>query len=143
MRRGCVITIITLSVIALVVSVLFYIFVWPETKKIGTSSFAFVIEDALEQYKNDQQDYPQATGNAEILKALYGDNPRKKQYLDSMESMIRDGQFTDFWKRPMRFEFPAGEKAVVFSAGPDGVFGNEDDITSQLAKDKWEKATSK
>ncbi len=58
MRRGCVLTIIVLSVIAFVISLLLYVFVWPETKRTATSDVAFVIEDALEQYKADQDGYP-------------------------------------------------------------------------------------
>jgi type II secretory pathway pseudopilin PulG len=144
MRRGCVLTIVILSVISLVLSVLFYVFVWPETKKIGTSGFAYVIEDALEQYKSDQNSYPPGAGNAEVVKALYGENPRKKKYLESMKSIVRDGEFTDFWKNPMKIEFPPeeGAKAKVTSAGPNGVFGDADDITSQAAKDKWDKSGS-
>lgn len=142
MRRGCVLTIVILSVIALVLSVLFYIFIWPETKKVGTSGFAWAIEEALEQYKRDQNSYPPGRDNAGIVAALYGENPRKKQYLESMQSIVHDGEFSDFWKRPMKIEFPPGKPAEVTSAGPNGEFGDADDITSRLAKARWEKSKS-
>ena len=142
MRRGCVLTIVILSVISLILSVLFYVFVWPETKKMGTSGFAYVIEDALEQYRSDQNSYPPGTANAEVVDALYGKNPRSKKYLQSMRSIVRDGEFTDFWRNPMKIEFPPeeGAKAKVISAGPNGIFGDAYDITSQAAKDKLDKS---
>ena len=55
MRRGCVLTITILSAIVLVISILFWLFKWPELKKTETSKFAYLIEDALEQYKSDQK----------------------------------------------------------------------------------------
>ena len=139
MRRGCVFTIIVLSVIAFVISLLLYVFVWPETKKTATSEVAFVIEDALEQYKADQDRYPTGADNASVVKALYGENPRKKDYLVKMKSIIRDGQFTDYWRTPLQIELPATGAARVISAGPDRNFGTEDDITSQPARERWGK----
>ena len=139
MRRGCVLTIVVLSVIAFVISVLFYVFVWPETKKTATSDITYVIEDALEQYKADQGTYPADADNAAVVSALYGDNPRKKDYLVKMKSIIRDGQFTDYWKTPLRIELPEDGRASVLSAGPDRSFGSEDDITSELSRERWGK----
>jgi len=136
MRRGCVLTITILAGIVLVISITFWIFKWPELKKTETSKFAYLIEDALEQYKSDQKSYPPA---ATIAAELYGENVRKKRYLAGLESIVRDGEFTDMWKTPFKIELPAegaDEKAKVTSAGPDGEFGNADDITSQLILDE-------
>ena len=135
MRRGCVLSLVILSAIAFVLSVLFYVFVWPETRNRITSDITFVIEDALEQYKVDQGHYPEASDEAAVVGALYGQNPRQKDYLDKkMKSIIRNGQFTDYWKNPYRIEFPPAERARVISAGQDGDFGTDDDITSQASR---------
>ncbi len=136
MRRGCVLTITILSAIVLVLSILFWVFKWPELKKLETSKFAYLIEDALEQYKSDQKSYPPAE---KVAPALYGENEREKRYLNGLESIVEDGEFTDMWETPFKIEFPAegvSEKAKVTSAGPDGEFGNADDITSQLILDE-------
>lgn len=143
MRRGCVLTITILSAIVLVISILFWLFKWPELKKTETSKFAYLIEDALEQYKSDQKRYPPA---ADIAAALYGENERQKRYLAGLESIVRDGEFTDMWENPFRVELPAEGvegKAKLTSAGPDGEFGNDDDITSQLILDTVAKPGAK
>jgi type II secretory pathway pseudopilin PulG len=139
MRRGCVITIIFLAVIALVLSVLFWVFKWPQVQASETAKFAYLIEDSLEQYRADQQSYPAATTNSGVVEALYGENPREKHYMTGMGALIRDGQFTDYWKNPLRIVFPSGETekiARVISAGPNGEFGDSDDITSQSIRDE-------
>ena len=143
MRRGCVFTITILSAIVLLLSILFWLFKWPELKKLETSKFAYLIEDALEQYRSDQSAYPP---EASVAAALYGENARKKRYLAGLESIVRDGQFTDMWKTPFKIEFPvegSEGKAKLTSAGPDGEFGNEDDITSQLILDEVAKTGDK
>ena len=146
MRRGCVFTITILSAIVLVLSVLFYLFVWPERKVLGTSSFAAALEYALGEYKKDQGVYPETNDNAKVMEALYGANPRKKVYLKGLESVMRDGEITDFWKVPLRFEIPpagSDEKPKVYSAGPNKTFGDEDDITSEPYKIDMEKKNAK
>ena len=141
MRRGCIITIIILAVIALVGSIFIFLFVWPKVKQSGTSSFAYVIEDGLEQYKADEKQYPPTSVNAEIMKILLGDNPRKKVYVQNLDPVIRDGQMTDFWKNPFNFEMPAegsDAKPKVTSAGPNGIHGDADDIGSAFINSKFE-----
>jgi type II secretory pathway pseudopilin PulG len=139
MRRGCVFTIIILSVIALVLSVLFWFFKWPEIQRAETSKFVYLIEDALEQYRADQQAYPLATSNAGVVEALYGKNPRKKHYMTGMDALIRNGQFTDYWKNPLEIVFPSDTEegvAKVISAGANGELGDSDDITSQAIREQ-------
>ena len=142
MRRGCVLTITILSASVLVLSICFWIFQWPELKKLETSKFAYIIEAALEQYRSDQKSYPPAD---KVAAALYGDNEREKVYIDGLESIVEDGQFTDMWDTPLKIELPeeAAEKAKVTSAGPDREFGNADDITSQLILDENAKRRAK
>jgi hypothetical protein len=142
MRRGCVLTLFILSAIAFALSVVYYIFVWPSAKRSGTAGIAYVIEDALEQYKADEGNYPAETDNAAVVKALYGLNPRKKDYLVGMESIIRQGQFTDYWRNPLKIEFPPGDRARVTSAGPDGNFGTPDDVNSQDLRVKEERSAA-
>jgi len=131
MRRGCVILIIVACLVLQVISVLFFIFVWPEKKKRGTSQTIYVLEKCLEDYKRDNSKYPEGDNQA-ITDALYGQNPREKVYLVSGGSLIRDGLLCDFYKQPLRFVFPDADTVKVVSSGPDKTFDTEDDITSDL-----------
>ena len=134
MRRGCVIMIIILSVIALVLSVLFWVFRWPKVQREETAKFAYLIEYALEQYESDQKAFPEGD-DSQIVEVLYGDNPRKKQYMTGMKALIRDGLFTDYWKNPLKIELPPNGAPKVTSAGPNGEFGDADDVSSQPIRD--------
>jgi len=139
MRRGCVLTIIVISAIVFVLAVVSFVFFWPKMKRLETSKIAAAIEIKLEEFKSDQGIYPPgAGGNGQVMRALHlGDNPRKKIYLK--DAYVRDGQLIDFWKHPLSIEFPPDGKPRVTSAGPNGEFGDADDITSQLIRDELEK----
>ncbi|MFT4548180.1 MAG: hypothetical protein ACI9UA_000020 [Pseudoalteromonas tetraodonis] len=141
MRRGCIITIMVISAIVLVTSILMFTLFWPKFKQTGTSTFAYVLEDGLEQYLADEKAYPPATDNAGIVKFLWGENPREKKYVQDLDSYIKDGQITDFWENPFEFQMPAAgteEKPIVTSAGPNGIHGDEDDIGSHVIRSKFE-----
>lgn len=134
MRRGCVILIIVIVLVIQVVSVLFFVFVWPETKKRGTSQTIYVLEKSLEEYRRDLGRYPEGDNRA-ITAALYGENEREKVYLQPAGSVLRDGVLCDFYKQPLRFRLEQGSQVLVDSSGPDRVFDTEDDITSALIRE--------
>jgi len=147
MRRGCVLTIVILSGIAFFISAISFIFFWPKMKKRETSRIISAIEITLEEYKSDQGNYPESVENSAVTDALhFGKNPREKVYLPN--AYVKDGEFVDFWKNPLRIEYPEPKdgteaKPKVSSAGPNGEFGDDDDITSQLIKDEMEKRGQK
>ncbi len=137
MPRGCVITITVFSAFVLAASVLFYLFIWPDRQRQGTSASIYHIEGAMRAYRDDFGRIP-AGVNREILAALFGENAREKSYLTTKSVPVHDGQFVDFWKRPLRFLPPADAENAepnVVSAGPNGELGDADDITSQLVRD--------
>lgn len=134
MRRGCVIIIMILCLVILVVSVFFFVVAWPEHRRRGTSQVIFVLEKLLEEYKADHGAYPQ-DGNSGCVAALGGDNPKEKVYLKSARGFVDEGLFIDFYRTPLRFEFPQDARARIVSAGPDKVFDTADDLTSALIRE--------
>ena len=84
---------------------------------------------ALQQYKERVGSYP-VGNNAEVAKALLGNNPKsliilvgRKQNLDSK------GQFIDPWGTPLRIYF-SGEGVLVRSAGPNKRFDDSTVLNS-------------
>jgi len=136
MPRGCITTIIVLATLALVASILFYVFIWPDRQREGTSVCIHLIESAMDDYAADFESYPSGT-NSEVAELLLGNNDRDKAYLTKKTVVLRGGEFVDFWKHPLRFA-PAGNgRPAGLSAGPNGEFEDLDDITSQLIRDIW------
>lgn len=136
MPRGCVTIIIALSTLALVASILFYILIWPDRQREGTSVCIHVIEKAMGDFAADYETYPKGSNN-EIAELLLGNNDRDKAYLTKKTVVLRGGEFVDFWKRPLRFTPAGSAPPTVDSAGPNGEFGDLDDIDSQLIRDIW------
>lgn len=134
MRRGCVVIIMILSLVILVVSIFFFVVAWPEHKRRGTSQNIYYFEKLLEEYKADHGAYPKG-GNGACVSALGGDNDRDKVYLSSGRGFVDDGQFIDFYRTPLRFEYPEDARVRLISAGPDRVFDTEDDLTSALIRE--------
>jgi hypothetical protein len=134
MRRGCVTIITVLSLVILVVAVFFFVVAWPEHKRRGTSQNIYYFEKMMEEYKADHGAYPQG-GNEGCLAALGGDNKRDKVYLSSARGFVENGQFIDFYRTPLRFEFPQDARVRITSAGPDKTFDTEDDLTSSYIRE--------
>ena len=103
----------------------------PEYQYEGTSKIIYVIELAVTDYNKDYGSYPTG-GNQSIAKVLLGDNSRNKAYLASDSIVMRNGQFVDLWKRPLRL-IKDGSGITVLSAGENGAFDDADDITSERA----------
>ena len=131
MQRGCAISIISASLAILCASVVLRIFLMPEYQYEGTSKIIYVIELAVTDYNKDYGSYPTG-GNQSIAKVLLGDNSRNKAYLASDSIVMRNGQFVDLWKRPLRL-IKDGSGITVLSAGENGAFDDADDITSGRA----------
>ena len=80
------------------------------------------------------RDYRVATGenpvgnNAEITRALLGDNPRHAQFLLPEAAVTNPaGELLDHWGHPYFFHAISRTEMEVHSAGPDGVMWSADD----------------
>lgn len=70
--------------------------------------------------------------NEEIFVALRGKNPKKIRYLpDQFPGLQDDGRVVDRWGTPWRFHALSGREMEVLCAGPDCLFGTQDDIGHQ------------
>jgi hypothetical protein len=88
---------------------------------------------ALQQYKEHIGSYP-VGNNAEICKALMGNNPKNMIILVGRKKEVDSkGQIVDPWGTPLRIYF-AGEGILVRSAGPNKRF---DDSTVVAADDYY------
>ena len=68
------------------------------------------------------------------------------KYPDSLEALTQEteeeeallqGDYVDPWGNELKYEKPSGKKRpIIISAGPDGEFGNEDDIKNKEDRKK-------
>ena len=80
----------------------------------------------LQQYKEHVGSYP-VGGNAQVAKALMGQNPRNVIILVNRKTRVNEkGEFVDPWNTPLKLYF-AENNVLVRSAGPNRRF---DDSTS-------------
>jgi general secretion pathway protein G len=85
---------------------------------------------------------------ANVETALNMYNMKKGRYPDSLEELTKEtddeeallqGEYIDPWGKEIQYEKPKGKKRpLLISAGEDGEFGTEDDITNK-DKDKNKK----
>lgn len=134
MHRGCVIIIISGSVVILLASLVLRLFFTADYQQKGTSQIIFVIEKAMDEYKEDYGIYPQGN-NDEVTNILLGRNSRQKPYLPRDSTVIRNGVMVDLWKHPLQINVK-GDALTIISAGKNSLFNDEDDITSQPARDR-------
>jgi len=69
--------------------------------------------------------------NAELARILMGDNSRKIVFLDSHQTRRNtQGEVVDPWGTPYKFSLVDGQPAVILSAGPNRLFGDQDDLNT-------------
>ncbi len=95
---------------------------------------AIEVGDLMESLRN----YRAAFGanpvgnNAEITRALLGENPRNLAYVERADVKLNaQGEMIDHWGRPYFFHAVTGKFMEVRSAGPDGVLYTPDDIVGE------------
>ena len=93
------------------------------------------LRDEIETIQFALRDYRSAVGenpignNAEITKALLGDNPKQvKIPLSPRTSVNANGEMCDRSGRPYFFHQLFGKQMEIHSAGPDRGMGNSDDL---------------
>lgn len=70
--------------------------------------------------------------NAEIMKALTGDNPKgAKLGPPDGQQLNSNGELIDRWGTPYFFHQLTGDQMEIRSAGPDRILWNEDDLTGE------------
>ena len=82
------------------------------------------------------RDYARACGgefpigtNADITRALRGDNPKRIIFVTPEEMPVNArGEITDDWQTPYFFHQVSGREMEVFSAGPDREMWTADDL---------------
>lgn len=67
--------------------------------------------------------------NAEIMKAVMGDNPKRAQLgPPEGQSLNGNGELVDRWGTPYFFHQMSATSMEIHSAGPDKTFGTVDDM---------------
>jgi hypothetical protein len=87
------------------------------------------VKESLRSYRNTFGENPIGT-NAEITRALTGENPRQAKFADG-EMRIKAGQMVDRWAHPYFFHQLSRTEMEIRSAGPDGVMWTKDDEVSR------------
>ena len=89
----------------------------------------------LQQYKENLGSYP-VGGNAQVVNALLGKNPRNIMILVNLKTRLNDkGEMLDAWGTPLRVYF-SDHNILIRSAGPNRRFDDsassdfDDDIRS-------------
>ena len=84
----------------------------------------------LDQYRNiGRNGYPTEPQGLEALIKKPGSSPIPRDWVQSLPEMPKDP-----WGNPYTYKFPGSKKPnepELISNGPDGVSGNEDDLSSQ------------
>ncbi len=93
---------------------------------------------AVDQVRLMLRDYRTLTGenpvgtNAEIMRALMGDNPRQATLGPPAGQTLNDqGELVDRWGTPLFFHQLSKTVMEIRSAGPDRVMWTEDDIVAR------------
>lgn len=84
---------------------------------------------ALRMYKVNNGRYPTTQQGLEALVEKPTTTPPAKRWTQLMDRVPLDP-----WQNPYGYKYPGSEDATLFeiiSTGPDGIEGNEDDISSQ------------
>jgi len=87
------------------------------------------IAEAVAEYHRVFGKLPQTTSGSVDGTALVGGNSRQMEFIRwERDSLGPNGELLDPWSQPFRITLMADEGVVVVSsAGPNRVFGNEDD----------------
>jgi hypothetical protein len=86
---------------------------------------------ALFIYDREYGRLPAETDNAMLVQVLEGDNPKKLKFRTLDHKQSKTGQFLDGWGKPLLFK-PSDTGMLIRSAGEDGRYHAEDDITQEV-----------
>ena len=84
------------------------------------------LETAIKLYGTDHDGYPIGDTKS-VMNSLNGNNPSKQLYLTGLK--IRDEEeIPDSWDTPIEIMVYDEKSYLIRSAGPNKIFGDEDDI---------------
>ncbi|MBI3882469.1 MAG: type II secretion system protein GspG [Verrucomicrobia bacterium] len=84
------------------------------------------VRGALQTYRTTYGNFP--TGDVRRISAILGgENPRQILFLDT-ENANRSIPLIDPWKTPLRITYTSATNFTLESAGPNGKFGDADDL---------------
>lgn len=87
-----------------------------------------VLTEAFDSYRTANGRFP-AGDNSAVMQTLTAAGTRHSRFLKmKMTQPGAAGMFLDPWFTPYRFEFTATNSFTIRSAGPNGRFGDGDDI---------------
>lgn len=131
MIRACLIAFTVVAAIALSGLIAFYFLYWPKLQQRNTALIAHVVEEGVMSYHKDYEAFPSGE-HREVIAALLGKNTRAKSYVrpEFRQFLDEQGHVHDAWKRDFRFETGPSGNIMLRSAGPNGSFDDEDDVTS-------------
>lgn len=85
------------------------------------------IAHAIAGYHNNIGEYP-AQRNSDIFLALTGKNKKKLSFLAWKKRRLNEaGEMLDMWGSPFRITINSGGNIMIHSAGPNLLFGDDDD----------------
>ena len=89
------------------------------------------VQFMLRDYRTRMGENPVGS-NAEIMKAVMGDNPAKARLgPPSGQSLNRDGELVDRWETPYFFHQLSKSSMEIRSAGPDRTMWTADDLVAK------------
>jgi type II secretory pathway pseudopilin PulG len=148
MKKGCLVVVIALFAVALI-GAAFAWFAWRPTVMQGaTAGIIVAVEGAIDAYTAETGSPPQGD-HEQIVRVLMGENPKNRNFFPrdlralSSDFLNEDGRLVDAWRNPLQIQPMPDGSIQVLSAGPDGKFGNEDDVTSALLKNAIENLEEK
>jgi hypothetical protein len=120
---------VALAIIALLVAMLLPAETGPTLNKNARCKVILRrLKAEIVNYKYEFGSYP--TGDcAQVLKKLFGDNPKKIEFLRPKNMSINQaGEFLDPWGTPYAISFSSTNSFIISSAGKDKKIGDADDI---------------
>ena len=127
MNRGCLKTVVIFSSILFLLTLTFYLAIWPQLKIKIIRSSLISVRAALDSYNNDYPNNPISENNSESTSKLLGENGRKKKYLSPKKIIIKKGILVDYWDTPLIYKYSSKE-IEVFSSGENKKPDDFDDI---------------
>ena len=127
MNRGCLKTVVIFSSILFLLTLTFYLAIWPQLKIKIIRSSLISVRAALDSYNNDYPNNPISENNSESTSKLLGKNGRKKKYLSPKKIIIKKGILVDYWDTPLIYKYSSKE-IEVFSSGENKKPDDFDDI---------------
>ena len=101
-------------------------------RKVATMATIKRVEQAVEMFRAQVGSYPTTAEGLEILVNPPTDGPGAARLRGLGPLLPGRAVPTDAWKRPLKYELAGGRGAAyrIWSVGPDGQDGTDDDISS-------------